>query len=309
MQHLIGTVLGVAIGSLLVMGCAAPAPSQSARSAPTSPRIPASNPAPTQVEAPSPTTSRDASLIAASRDYAARVGIKLSSTTTPLIDDEAPVFDALTLRTVSLVRSDSTVANPRVLRLFFDASGVIRVVEAGSAFVSGSISRDRAIVLAGGQLRLAGHDPTDGTIDVAGGQPGQEWNLTISRSIDGYPVANFPAAWGPDGDKAYVTLRANGDLEELYYLRPSIVPPGALPPTAELDATLSAAMQAGGQGPQTPAPGLTVERQIIWIRPNSPSFDGLVLSNCESARFASGWSTTCIDPSTGRIDLRNNATD
>jgi hypothetical protein len=182
-------------------------------------------------------------------------------------------------------------------------------VEAGSTFVTGSISRDQAIDRTREQLRLAGHDPTDGTIDVAGGQPGQEWYLTSSRSIDGYPVANFPAGWGPDGDKAYVTLRSNGDLEELYYLRPSTLPPSALPPTAALDATLDAAMQAGGRGPQTLAPGLTVERQLTWIRPTVPSFDGLVLSYCESARFASVWSATCVDASTGRMNLRADAAD
>ena len=248
-------------------------------------------------------------MIAATRDYAARAGIELSPTATPFREDDAPIFDSLTLRAVSLVRSDSTVANPRVLRVYFDGSASIRVVETGSAFATGSISRDEAIALASEQLRLAGHDPADGTMAVASGQPGQEWYITFSRVIDGYPVANYPMAWGPDGDKAYLSLRATGELEELYYVRPATVPPGALPPTADLDAALSAAMQASGQGPQTPAPGLTVERRIMWIRPNLPTFDSLVLSYCESAAFGSGWSATCIDPSTGRIDLRENAAD
>ncbi len=309
MHHLIGTTFRVAIGSILVIGCATPVPSQSAPSAPSTPTISASNPAPTQTGTPSPTTPSDAALIGATRDYAARVGIELSPTATPLVDDETPEFDPSTFRAVTLVRSDSTDANPRVLRLFFDAVGTIRVVETGSTFATGSISRDEAVAQAGEQLRLAGYDPADGTIVVAAGQPGQEWYITFSRVIDGHPVANYPMGWGPDGDKAYVNLRATGELEELYYVRPETVPPDALPPTAELDAALSAAMQASGQGPQTPGPGLTVERRIMWIRPDLPSFDSLVLSYCESAQFASGWSARCIDPSTGRIDFRDDAAD
>lgn len=308
LHHLMAAALRVAIGALLVIGCATPAPSQSVLGAPTSPTIPASSPTPTETETPSTTTS-DGVLIAAAREYATRARIQLNPTAEPLVDDEAPSFVAVTLRAVSLVRSDSTLENQRTLRIYFDGSDEIRVVESGSAFAVGSISRAEAIAQASEQLRLAGHDPADGTIEVASGQSGQEWYVTFSRVIDGYPVSNYPLAWGPDGDKAYVNLRATGVLEELYYVRRAAVPHDALHPTAEMDAALSAAMRAGGQGPQTPAPGLTVERGLMWIQPNTPSFDSLVLSYCESAHYASGWSTTCIDPSTGRIDLREGAVD
>lgn len=276
---------------------------------PTPSASPTSNPSPTPTGASSLPTPGDSALVAASRDFAAKVGVQLSPTAAPLVEEGNLSFDPSTLRVVTLFRSDSTDANPRVFRVHFDAAGVIRVVETGSAGATGSISREEGIVHASELLQLAGHDPADGTIEVALGQPGQEWYITFSRVIDGYPVSNYPAAWGPDGDKAYVQLRPNGELAELYYVRPATVAHGALPSTAEMDAALSAAMQASGQGPQTPAPGLTVERRILWIRPDLPSFDSLVLSYCETARLTSGWSTMCIDPSTGVLDLRNNAGD
>lgn len=276
---------------------------------PTPSASPTSNPSPTPTGASSLPTPGDSALIAAARDIAAKVGAELSSSAAPLVEEADLSFARSTFHVVTLFRSDSTDANPRTFRVHFDAAGIIRVVETGSGSADGSISRDEAIARASDLLQLAGHDPADGTIEVALGQPGQEWYITFSRVIDGYPVSNFPAAWGPDGDKAYVQLRPNGELAELYYVRPASVAHGALPSAAEMDTALSAAMQATGQGPQVPAPGLAVVRQIMWIQPDRPSIDGLVLSYCETARFTSGWSTMCIDPSTGQLDLQQGAVD
>jgi hypothetical protein len=129
------------------------------------------------------------------------------------------VFDSVTLRVVDLVRAYSAPDEHRVLRVYFDALGAIRVVESYSPYVEGFISEADAIAEAAERIRLAGHDPSDGTIEVALGAPDAEWYVTFSRVIEGYPVANYPMAWGPDGDKAYVNLRATGELNELYYFR------------------------------------------------------------------------------------------
>jgi hypothetical protein len=255
------------------------------------------SPSPSPV--PSATPDEAATLVAAARAYADAAGIAVTPEGSPAVTTERPDYDDTVLPMVTLPLAGMDGA---ALRVYFDVTGRIAVVSdaAGSARPVGKdVSRDGALAAAAQELRLAGIDPAEGTLTVVKGALGEEWYITLDRSIDGVPVANTPAMWRIAGDRAYVDLRSDATLIELYAIRP---PNGSAPqvmPTADLDTSLAAV--AGLTANELAA----LHPALAWVRAvddaTGLSAETLSLGYCATKVLPDGsWSGWCVDAGTGQ---------
>ncbi len=279
---------------------AGPAPSDLLASAPPAPDMTAS-------PQPSTTTGADDVLIAAARAHSAAVGIALAADALPVVTDAQPSFDDVLLRLVSLPLADPADA---ALQVYFDGSGRVVVVDdsAGVSRPTGpDVSRDGALQVAARQFRLVGVDPSDGTLTVVEGAPGGEWNITLVRVIDGHPVANTPAMWRIAGDRAYVNLRSDGTLLELYAIRPSSEPAPPVLATDVLDAGLATVSGLSAKELASLHPALA------WVRAKDPvtgmSAPTLSLGYCATKALPNGWSGWCVDAGTGQQSVVDGGID
>lgn len=262
---------------------------------------------------PSPDASSAAQfapLAEAARAYAQAAGIKVKGDGTPAVTVSRPDHDDVVLREVALPLDDIYAGDPQ-LRVWFDDAGQIAVVSNGEAEVSlegTDIDAASAIEAAAAQLRLAGIDPSEGSLTIAKGVPGSEWYLTLSRSIDGYPVANTVMAWGISGDRAYVALRRDGTLRELSAIRPSHAPAPQVLATETLDAGLLPLSELTADELAGLHPALT------WVRAmdleSGVSAPALTLGYCATRIRADGsWNGWCVDAGTGERSYTGGGTD
>ncbi len=255
-------------------------------------------PAPTATASPEPstTTVTDDALIAAARAYADAIGITLAADGVPDVTDDQPSFDDIRLRLVALPVADRADA---ALQVYFDISGTIWVVDgAGFSRPTGpDVSRDGALEAAAGQFRLAGVDPSDGTLTVWKGAPGDNWYITLDRVIDGHPVANTPMLWRIAGDRAYVELRSDGTLLGLYAIRPQSDPAPQVLATDVLDERL--AIVSGLSADEL----ASLHPAVAWVRAKDPvtgaSAPTLSLGYCAAKVRPDAWTGWCVDAGTG----------
>ncbi len=142
---------------------------------------------------------------------------------------------------------------------------------------------------------------------MAAHTPRSSWYLTFDRSIAGYPVANKPMAWGLDGDKAYLELRADGTLRELYAIRLDHRRVPTILDRTTLDRRLAKVAKVSRATLATYEPGL------LWVRAYDPQtgriFPKLRLSYCATHSWHYGWAAWCVDAATGALDARGEAWD
>jgi hypothetical protein len=145
---------------------------------------------------------------------------------------------------------------------------VIRVVESdighGDWDPQMGATASRADILGSARraLRQAGVVPDSGTLHVAAHST--DWYLTLDRRIAGYPVANAPMAWWLDGDKAYLTMRADGTLRELNPIRPAHRRVPKILDRATLNRRLAKVAKLSRPTLATCAPG------FLWVRALTP---------------------------------------
>jgi hypothetical protein len=159
-----------------------------------------------------------------------------------------------------------------------------------------AISRAEALAIAKRALALANIDAASGQLAVLTSIQGQVWTMTLSRDINGYPVANHWAATGLVGDRVWVTLNGVGGLVELYAVRP---------PSSGSVATLPLPQLANGLAIVS---GLTLaelaalDPGLIWLRPVDEAgveASTLSLNYCVTRTDPSGWESWCIDAASG----------
>ncbi len=273
---------------------AGPMPSDLLTSAPPAPTTPAPS-------GPPPSTVADSALVSAARAYADAAGIAIATGGTPLVGEAVPDFDTVALRQVTLPGAD---AGDGPLQVFFDDAGRIGVVgiAAPDARPTGAdVASDGALAAAAHQFGLVGIDPSQATLRVAGGSHGADWYVSLDRAIDGHPVANMPMLWRIAGDWAYVMLRRDGALRELYAIRPASEPAPQILETGVLDAALGtiAGLTADELAVLDPA--------LAWVRAVAPitgeTAPTLTQGYCATRVQPSGWDGWCVDAGTGREGL------
>jgi hypothetical protein len=254
---------------------------------------------------PTPTADPDAALVTAARTYATAAGFRLDSAGTPSVTSTTPSYDDMVLRLVSLPLADAEGA---ALNIYFDPAGAILVVEDHSptARSSGSdASRAQALVAAAAHFRLAGINPSGGVLNVADGAVGKYWYITLDRKINGYAVANRPMWWGIIGDHAYVSMRGDTTLVDLYAIRPPSVD-AANPQSASALAPQLAAVA-----------GLSMKKLaalhplFTWVRQQSSQgvSNDLTLNYCVTMTEPYRWQGWCVDAGTGERSLRVGGVD
>lgn len=280
-----------------------PVPSPS----PTPPAPPSLTPAPsaTPASTASPTPTPDPALVKAAVAYARKAGFDLASDPRPKVRNEEPAFYWLPLHRVSLRLAHTQGAR---LKIYIDDDRSVRVVEGGWDSQSGpAVSRAEVFRAARRALRQVGVDPGSGTLHVAAHIPRSSWYLTFDRTIAGYPVANWPMAWGLDGDKAYLELRADGTLRELYAIRLDHRRVPTILDRATLDRRLAKVAKVSRATLVTYEPGL------LWVRAYDPPtghiFPKLRLSYCATHRSEDHWVAWCVDAGTGAFNARGEAWD
>jgi hypothetical protein len=311
----------VTIGlSVLLAACTAAAPSSTEPSVPSStasasPEISQAAPG-DAVPSPAPSgdaaatesarPSQDAGLVDAALSYAATTGFEIETDAAPTVDDRAPGFDSVVLHHVSLVLAGGDGAT---LDVYLDDDGAIRVVEDGLYLrpIGAAVSRSEAVKAAEGHLRAAGVDPADGTIHVAMGEPGQHWYLTLDREIDGYRVANAPMGWWLSGDKAYLELRPDGSLANLYVIRPGAEAAPQILDRVVLDAGLAETARNAF------ADLAAYDRELLWVRAMDRATGvesaTLRLAYCATYRWDYGWEAWCVDAGTGEYSTQGSGVD
>lgn len=223
--------------------------------------------------------------------------------------DHEPDFDRLVLHRISLRHAHGQGAR---LNIYFDEDHAIRVVESGIGHgdwepqVGATASRAEVFRAARRALRDIGVDPASGTLRLAAHST--DWYLTFDRTIAGYPVANAPMAWWLDGDKAYLTMRADGSLRELYAIRPAHRRvPGTILDRATLDRRLAKFAKVSA------ATLATYDRGFLWVRTFDPETGHqgtkLSLSYCATHRWHWGWEAWCVDAATGAHSAHSGAVD
>ncbi len=213
-----------------------------------------------------------------------------------------------------LHRISLRIAHGQGARLFvyFDDDRAIRVVEGTIGHgdwepsVGAAASRAEVFRAARRALRDIGVDPGGGTLHLAAHST--DWYLTFDRRIAGYPVANAPMAWWLDGDKAYLTLRADAALEALYLIRPAHRRvPGTILSRSTLDARLAKFARVSR------ATLATYDPRLLWIRAFDPQTGHqdakLSLSYCATHRWHWGWEAWCVDAATGVRTANSRAED
>jgi len=296
----------------MVAGCASVGPSPSAPSpgARWAPSAPGQGPTETATSTPGPSSEEepDTALIAAARAYAATLGLASTPGGAVVEEDVEPDFDEVRLRLVSIPLEVGV--DQAVLRVYFDDSANIRVVSDGRAFtlpIGTDVSATAAVAAAAQQFLLTGINPADGTLNVAMGQLGREWYITLDREIDGYPVANRPMWWGIVGDHAWVTLRRDGTLVELYAIRPDRAPTLPVKPAGVLADRLAAVAE------RTTTQLAELDPRFTWARATDPQTgrmaDKLTLNYCATQIFDAGWNGWCVDAATGQKSLETGGID
>lgn len=284
-----------------------PTPAPPALSTPGPNATPSPTPAPsaTPASTASPTPTPDPALVKAAVAYARKAGFDLASDPRPKVRDEEPAFYWLPLHRVSLRLAHTQGAR---LKIYIDDDRSVRVVEGGWDSQSGpAVSRAEVFRAARRALRQVGVDPGSGTLHVAAHIPRSSWYLTFDRTIAGYPVANWPMAWGLDGDKAYLELRADGTLRELYAIRLDHRRVPTILDRATLDRRLAKVAKVSRATLVTYEPGL------LWVRAYDPPtghiFPKLRLSYCATHRSEDHWVAWCVDAGTGAFNARGEAWD
>jgi len=275
-------IVGALVVTLILAGCASPA----------------------ATEAPASSSPDPAAMVEAAVGWARAAGFPIADAT-PTIDDQAS-FDWLANQRVSLGLEGPASG---ALHVFFDDAGIMRAIEDESTGRSPGRALSKSDVLdkAAGWLHSFGVDPETGTLHVASGSVGGQWDLTLDRMIDGYPVGNAPMAWWLTGDKAYVELRADGSLATLYALRPDHLPT----PTVLDQATLNTQLAAvSGLSKQKLA---TLDPELVWLRGPDPATgkdrDVLSLNYCATERRELSWQAWCVDAGTGERSSVGGAAD
>jgi hypothetical protein len=277
----------------------------SAGPAPTAPA-----PSPTASAEPTPDAGADAALVAAARAYAEAAGFTLAPGAAPTLEASRPSYDDMPLRLVALPLADREDAPDALLSVYLDDSGAVLVVEdgAGSSRPTGAaVDRDGALEAAARHFRTAGVDPSAGMLTVVKGEPGLFWYITLDRAIDGYPVANTPAMWRLSGDKAYVSLRGDGTLVDLYAIRPPSGPVPQVLATEVLDERLATVSGLAASELADLDPILT------WVRARDPE-EGvhapvLSLGYCVTKARPDQWSGWCVDAGTGEQSVVDGGID
>lgn len=156
-------------------------------------------------------------------------------------------------------------------------------------------------------LRRAGVDLGTGTLHLALHIPRGDWYLTFDRTIAGYAVANAPAGWWLDGDKAYLNLRADGTLVSLYAIQPDHRRVPTILDRTTLDRRLAKVAKVSRATLATYEPGL------LWVRAYDPqtgrTFPKLRLSYCATHRWHYGWEAWCVDAGTGALNAQGGGVD
>lgn len=292
--------------SATVPGSEQPAPS-TPNGTPSAETMAAPTPTPTMSPAatPVPTASLmpDSVLIGMAVAYAIDAGFRLADDVPPAFVDEEPAFDPSVLHRVSLALADGDGTS---LDVYLDDAGAIRVVADGIYLRSTETMLGRAEIMRAGErhLRQVGVDTTTGTLHVAA-HAASHWYLTFDREIDGYRVANAPMVWWLDGDKAYLELRADGSLANLYAIRPE---PQAVPVIMDTE-TLAARLAAVAD--VSLAALDTYQVEFLWVRANRayPPERTLSLGYCATHHFDLGWEAWCIDAGTGELSSTGGGVD
>ena len=245
----------------------------------------------------------DADLIQTAIDYATVAGFQLDDDVPPVVVDEAPMFDNIVLHRVSLSLADG---DGFLLDVFLDDGGAIRVVSDGhyTRPAATTLDEDAILEAANDHLRQIGTDPTSGTLHVANHLT-SHWYLTFDREIAGYRVANAPMGWWLDGDKAYLELRADGSLANLYAVRPDARPVPSILDLGSLQTRLATAAYATRAELDTYAP------EFLWVRSNRdyPPELTLSLNYCATHIFENGWEAWCVDAGTGEPSAKGSGVD
>jgi hypothetical protein len=262
---------------------------------------------PSPTSEPSPSAGAADPLIAAALAYASATGIEVQADGAPVVTEASPDFENVVMRQVTLQLAATDAAE---LRVWFDDTGRIAVVSDGGALASvegPDIDAPRAITTAAEQLRLAGIDPATGILSVAGGGPGTDWYVTLDRSIDGHPVANTVMLWRISGDRAYVALRRDGALRDLYAIRPSAAPAPQILPADTLDAGLATVSGLSARDLAALHPALA------WVRATDASSGipapALTLGYCATQVRDSGWNGWCVDAGTAQRSVTGGGVD
>ena len=288
--------------SVLLVGCAAPVPVESGPMTSTAQGSVQPTSARTALPAAEtllPTFDQSDRIVEAARSYVAAAGFKLLTDVAPRVGRHEAGYEPSVLWEVTFALAGADGASVP-LRIYLDDGAQIRMVDDDLGFPEPSgpgITRSDALDRAGLALRLVGLDAPADRLSVSTAIPGREWIILLGRSVDGYPVANHWASSGLAGDRAWVTLRGDGALVELYAIQPStaarpaaILPPEALTERLALVAGLSGARMAAL------APHLT------WIRAldaQGAEASILTLSYCATQIMLAGWEAWCVDAGTG----------
>lgn len=287
-------VLAIAALATVMVACGSTSPSAS----PSAP----STPAPSAAVTPAPSAAvTDASLETAARAYAGTAGFPLAADGAATFTTAAPDFDPTGFRVVTLPLAAVT---PATLAVSFDAAGVIRVVSDSRAWTltgATKVTKAQALAAAAEAFLQAGIDTAGSKLHVAGSKKGEFWYITLDRSVGGYPVANHPMEWGLRGDKAYVALRGDGTLVELYAIRPATAAARVALPAATLDTKLAKVAGISKKRLVDLAPALT------WVRTDGAA--DLSLNYCASRKDANGWTAWCVDPATGERSMEGGGVD
>ncbi len=263
------------------------------------------SPSPTSSPTVTPTPSSDARFVEIALAYASRAGFELAADSRPRVREEQPSYERVTLHRVSLRLARADGAK---LWVYLDDDGAIKVVEDGlyDRPTGATASRTEVLRAARRDLRQIGVDPASGTLHVALHGAGH-WYLTFDRELAGYPVANAPMAWWITGDKAYLELRSDASLVNLYAIRPRHLP---VPAILDQDTLTSRLAKVAKVSRATLA---TYEPVLLWALVPSgtltPTELALTLNYCATMRTDYSWQVWCIDAGTGERTIAGGAAD
>lgn len=291
---------------VVVAACAQGTTSPS--SAITSLAMPVVTLAPTEGPTLAPTEDPTASLVAAARTYAVTAGFNLLADDPPQVRRHEAGYEPTVLWEVSFALAMD--ADAGALRVYLDDAGQVRVVDSDLGFPEPSgngVSHAKALELATAALALVGLDADPDHLQIGPSIPGRQWNILLNRTVASYPVANHWASTGIAGDRAWVTLRGDGSLVELYAIQPATQPvPTQILARAELDEHLASAAGLSVKALRA------LDPQLTWIRAldeDGAEANVLTLAYCATRVDESGWEAWCIDAATGVRNLHNSAAD
>lgn len=255
---------------------------------------------------PTPEATTDPSLLQTALALSATAGFEIAPNPAPVVTDRRPDFDPMLLRRVALPLAGE---DGLTLDVFLDPANRIRVVSDGfyNRPMGPAASRSEILDAARRDFDLVGLDLASGEVRVAAGPVAGRWYLTFDRQIAGYDVANAPMSWWLAGDKAYLELRTDASLVNLYAIQPENRPIPDVLATAVLEQRLATA--AGISASELP----TLERGPLWIRAQDAASgieeNVLTLGYCATKRSDSSWEAWCVDAATGALSARGSGFD